>query len=85
MNIDNIFYIIKSTIISVPSNTWQRSFRTTLHSWQTHSVNSHSLSDLTFVSDMAMFVLKRDVKLQLTNLSDLTQVTAGLSPCLDQL
>ena len=32
MKIDNIFYIIKSAIISVPSNTWQRSFRTTLRS-----------------------------------------------------
>jgi len=60
MNIDNIFYIIKSAIISVPSNTWQRSLRTTLHSRQTHSIISHSLSDL-------------------------TQVTAGLSSYLDQL
>ena len=45
MNINNIFYIIKSAIISVPSNTWQRSFRTTLHSlagyqWTRHTVKS---------------------------------------------
>ena len=40
MNIDNIFYIIKSAIIhvSVPSNIWQRSFRTTLHSRQSQSI-----------------------------------------------
>ena len=38
MKIDNIFYIIKSAIISVPSNTWQRSFRTTLHSRQSQFI-----------------------------------------------
>ena len=38
MNIDNIFYIIKSAIISVPSNTWQRSIRTTLHSRQSQFI-----------------------------------------------
>ena len=37
MNID-IFYIIKSAIISVPSNTWQRSFRTTLHRRQSQFI-----------------------------------------------
>jgi len=50
MNINNMFYIIKLAIISVPSNTWQRSFRTTLYSRQTHSINSHSLADLTQVT-----------------------------------
>ena len=38
MNINNICYIIKSAIISVPSNTWQRSFRTTLHSRQSQFI-----------------------------------------------
>jgi len=38
MNNDNIFYIIKSAIISVPPNTWQRSFRTTLHSRQSQFI-----------------------------------------------
>ena len=38
MKIDNIFCIIKSAIISVPSNTWQRSFRTTLHSRQSQFI-----------------------------------------------
>ena len=38
MNIDNIFYIIKSAIISVPSNIWQRSYRTTLHSRQSQFI-----------------------------------------------
>ena len=38
MNNDNVFYIIKSAIISVPSNTRQRSFRTILHSRQSQFI-----------------------------------------------